>query len=230
MSLVFAQSLLAQAVSAPAAPTGAGPMPLVLFLVFAAMTVLAAFTVALARNIVRAAVGLLFALAGVSGLYFLLHAEFLAAVQLVVYVGGTLILMVFGVMLTSKSPAISYDPRRWEVLWGMLVAAVLGVPLVWLMLNTHWRGQIEGGAMAVPGLYSVKDLGQALLDPAGFMVPFELVSLLLLAVMIGAAYLAKSRRMAPAAPARPSAGDSGVLKNTRAPDGSTTMTSGGEVL
>ena len=57
-------------------------------------------------SIVRAATRLLFTLAGMAGFYFLLHAEFLAAVQLVVYVGGTLILIIFGVMLTSKSPQV----------------------------------------------------------------------------------------------------------------------------
>ena len=67
------------------------------------------------RNIVRTAVCLLFTLMGVAGLYFLLNAEFLAAVQLVVYAGGTLILIIFGVMLTSKSPFSRFEPRKIEV-------------------------------------------------------------------------------------------------------------------
>ncbi len=122
-----------------------GPVPVVLFYVFAAMTVGAGFSVALARNIVRAAVGLLFALVGMSGLYFLLHAEYLAAVQLVVYVGGTLILIVFGVMLTSKSPTTNYDAKRYEVVWAVVIGVLLVVPLGWLMLAARWHGVSAAG-------------------------------------------------------------------------------------
>ena len=218
MSAFFAQSLLAEVVSTTAPAASPSPVPTLLFFVFALMTVAAAFTVALARNIVRAAVGLLFALTGVSGLYFLLHAEFLAATQLVVYVGGTLILIVFGVMLTSKNPNVHYEPRRWEVLWGVVVGIVLGVPMLWLVLSTRWHALAE--VPAGPATYSVSDLGKALLDPAGYLVPFELVSMLLLAVMIGAAYLAKSRKVAAASGSATPPAEPSVLKNTRAPDGS----------
>src|SRR4051812_42157547 len=116
--------LLAQSTSsAPTtAPADDGPLPLILFYMFALLTVGSAFAVAFSKNIIRAAVGLLFALCGMSGLYFLLHAEFLAAVQLVVYVGGTLILIVFGVMLTSKSPTTTYAPKRAEIIWASIVA------------------------------------------------------------------------------------------------------------
>src|SRR3954467_136695 len=81
-----------------------------LFYIFALMSGAAAIGVVLSRNIVRTAVCLLFTLVGVAGLYFLLNAEFLAAVQLVVYAGGTLILIIFGVMLTSKSPFSRFEP------------------------------------------------------------------------------------------------------------------------
>src|SRR5215212_12263768 len=83
----------------------------VLFYVFALMSAASAIGVVISRNIVRTAVCLLFTLLGVGGLYFLLNAEFLAAVQLVVYAGGTLILIVFGVMLTSKSPFSRFEPK-----------------------------------------------------------------------------------------------------------------------
>ena len=166
-----------------------GPLPAILFFVFAGMTVGSAYAVAFSRNIVRAAVWLLFALSGMAGLYFLLAAEFLAAVQLVVYVGGTLVLMVFGVMLTSKSPRAVYGAKRWEVVWGVVVAGVIGVPRIFLCGVAPWA--VGGGGAAGP---TVEDIGSALLSARGFLVPFELVSVLLLAVMIGAAYLAKSRR------------------------------------
>src|SRR5215218_2847337 len=84
----------------------------------------------LSRNVVRSAVCLLFTLTGVAGLYFLLGAEFLAAVQLVVYAGGTLILIIFGVMLTSKSPFSRFEPKLVEIVLATVLAAVLFVSLV----------------------------------------------------------------------------------------------------
>src|SRR5215213_4014568 len=102
----------------------------VLFYLFAAMSAGSAIGVAISRNIVRTAVCLLFTLLGVSGLYFLLHAEFLAAVQLVVYAGGTLILIIFGVMLTSKSPFSRFDAKPGEIVVAMSVGAVLFVALI----------------------------------------------------------------------------------------------------
>src|SRR2546421_5017763 len=86
--------------------------------------------VVISKNIVRMAVFLLFTLAGVAGLYFLLDAEFLAAVQLVVYAGGTLILIIFGVMLTSKSPFSKFEPKLVEVVVALSIAAVRLVGLL----------------------------------------------------------------------------------------------------
>src|SRR5438477_5472721 len=97
----------------------------VLFYLFALMSGGSAVAVVLSRNVVRMAVSLLFTLAGVAGLYFLLNAEFLAAVQLVVYAGGTLILIVFGVMLTTRSPFARFEPKLGEIVIAITVAVVL---------------------------------------------------------------------------------------------------------
>jgi NADH-quinone oxidoreductase subunit J len=159
----------------------------VLFYFFGIMSAASALGVVLSRNIVRTAVCLLFTLIGVGGLYFLLNAEFLAAVQLVVYAGGTLILIIFGVMLTSKSPFSRFEPSLVEVIIALSINLVLLVALAAGIWNTKFNKQpFEGGQ------YPVDKLGQALLGD--FLVPFELASVLLLAVMIGAAYLAKGRR------------------------------------
>lgn len=157
-----------------------------LFYAFAAMTVASALIVAISRNIVRTAVGLLFALLGVSGLYFLLNAEFVAAVQLVVYVGGTLILIVFGVMLTGRSPLHHFEPKLGEVILALTAAALLFIALC---------TAIEQGTTSAPQptqRYSVDEIGRALLGD--YLVPFEIASVLLLVVMIGAAYLARPRK------------------------------------
>jgi NADH:ubiquinone oxidoreductase subunit 6 (subunit J) len=160
-----------------------------LFYIFALMSVLSAIGVVMSRNIVRTAVALLFTLLGVGGLYFLLHAEFLAAVQLVVYAGGTLILIIFGVMLTSKSPFSRFEPKLVEVILALSFGMVMLIVLVAGIFSAvpKFNKQPLGG-----GNYPVDKLGQALLGD--FLVPFELSSVLLLVVMIGAAYLAKGRR------------------------------------
>jgi NADH-quinone oxidoreductase subunit J len=117
-----------------------------------------------------------------------LHAEFLAAVQLVIYAGGTLILIIFGVMLTSKSPFSKFEPKAGEVAIAMTAGAVLLASLI-LAINavSFPRQQLPGG-----DLYPMISFGQALLGD--YLIPFEVASVLLLVVMIGAAYLAKTRQ------------------------------------
>jgi NADH-quinone oxidoreductase subunit J len=159
-----------------------------LFYLFAAMTGVSAIAVAASRNVVRMAVALLFTLMGVAGLYFLLNAEFLAAVQLVVYAGGTLILIIFGVMLTSKSPFSRFTPKPAEVAIAVVIGGVLLFGLVWGIRQTTFADN----RLQTHDNYPVDRLGQVLLGD--FLVPFEIVSVLLLVVMIGAAYLAKGRR------------------------------------
>src|SRR5688572_21884778 len=100
-------------------------MSAALFWVFALISGASALGVVITRNIVRMAVFLLGTLAGVAGLYFLLSAEFLAAVQLVVYAGGTLILIIFGVMLTSKSPFSRFQPKPGEIVVALVIGAVI---------------------------------------------------------------------------------------------------------
>ena len=163
----------------------------VLFYLFAATAAVSAGGLVLSRNIVRSAVCLLFTLAGVGGLYFLLSAEFLAAVQLVVYAGGTLILIVFGVMLTSKSPFRRYEPKLVEVIVATVIASVLLIALVLAVRSTPFPAAAADVA-AGEQRYPLTRLGQALLGD--YLLPFEIVSVLLLVVMIGASYLAKARR------------------------------------
>lgn len=160
----------------------------ILFWIFGGMAGAAALGVVLSRNIVRTAVCLLFTLTGVAGLYFLLESEFLAAVQLVVYAGGTLILIIFGVMLTSKSPFSRFEPKLGEV----VIAVSIGVVLLTALIMAIRSANFVPEWMDTSQKYPVGALGQALLST--YLVPFELASVLLLVVMIGAAYLAKARK------------------------------------
>jgi NADH-quinone oxidoreductase subunit J len=118
----------------------------------------------------------------------MLDAEFLAAVQLVVYAGGILVLIIFGIMLTGSAEG-AQRPRWWEWARGLTVAAIIAGGLAVALWPSHAR---FAEATAGNPAYGIASLGVALLGE--FLVPFELLSVLLLVVMIGAAYLARSRR------------------------------------
>src|SRR5438046_5718737 len=90
-------------------------MEAIAFYIFAGISLISAIAIVATRNIVRAATCLLGTLGGVAGLYFLLNANLLAAIQLIVYAGGTLILIVFGVMLTRKRPGARFGPPRKQI-------------------------------------------------------------------------------------------------------------------
>ena len=155
----------------------------VAFYLFAGVAVVSCIGIAVSGNIVRMAVWLFATLASVSALYFLL-----AAIQLIVYVGGTLVLIIFGVMLTSKSPWARFDVSRRELLASAAVCTVLFISLAWVTttgMPTADRPQMERSA-------SVAEIGEALLTT--YLLPFEVASVLLLAVMIGAAYLARPEK------------------------------------
>ncbi|MEE9211935.1 MAG: NADH-quinone oxidoreductase subunit J [Phycisphaeraceae bacterium] len=159
-----------------------------LFFAFAGVVCLSAWALVFSQNIVRMAVYLLLTLGGVAGLYFMLNAEFLAAIQLIVYVGGTLILIVFGVMLTSKNPFLQLRVKGWEVLLGVGVGlAIMGL-LVFALISTDLsrRSRLVAG-----GYEHVALIGKALLS--AYLVPFEVAAVLLLVVMIGAAFMARKR-------------------------------------
>ncbi|HVP10237.1 MAG TPA: NADH-quinone oxidoreductase subunit J [Phycisphaerae bacterium] len=157
------------------------------FYLFGGVALLSAIGILVSRNIVRTAVCLLGTLGGVGCLYFLLNASFLAAIQFIVYVGGTLILIIFGVMLTTKSPWVAFTPTRRQVAAGCVVAVMLAFGLCMLLLQADWPAAQKD--LAAP---SVKEIGNMLLTD--YLVPFEAASVLLLVVMIGAAYLARGEK------------------------------------
>ncbi len=156
----------------------------VAFYLLAALTAGFALGCVIASSIVRMAMCLLGALGTVALLYFLLAASFLGVVQLIVYAGGTLVVIVFGIMLTSRAAGPRLKPRAIEVAVGAVVFILLLAGLTAILLHAVWTPLAPDRPPP-----SVAELGQALLGP--YLVPFEVVSVLLLAVMIGAAYLAQ---------------------------------------
>jgi NADH-quinone oxidoreductase subunit J len=191
----------------------------VLFYLLAAVTAVCALAVVLTGNIVRAAAWLLFTLAGVSGLFFLLGAEFVGATQLLVYVGGTLVLVVFGVMLTAQGPFIKMRIGAAEWAIGLAVGLVLYGVLAVSLLTPDPTAPADPAGEALP---NSTVLGQALLGDKNaslsgnvsgvpsttkrnraqmpYLLPFEIVSVHLLVVLIGAAYLARAKRRRQAVP------------------------------
>jgi len=166
-----------------AAPPG-GLLEAALFYGVAGGAVISVLGVCVSRNIVRMAVWLFIALGSVSMLYLMLAANFLAAIQLIVYAGGTLVLLIFGVMLTSKSPWVKFECGKGELLAAALVCGSLLGSLCLVVTRTAWSS-VE---TIVPGA-SIASLGERLLTT--YLVPFEVAGILLMIVMVGAAHLAR---------------------------------------
>ena len=168
-------------------------LAVVLFAAVAAVTATGAVGVAASRSMVRAGVWLLFTLVGVAGLYFLLGAEFLGAAQLIVYVGGTLVLVVFGVMITNQGPFAVLATKRMEWVIGGVLAAGLFALLVKASLNIATPPQPDDATSP-----TVSELGMTFLgiEEGGksYLLPFEIVSVHLLVVLIAAAYLARAKK------------------------------------
>jgi len=155
-----------------------------IFYMLAAFTVWAAAVVVLGKNIVRAAVALIFTFCGMAALYVLLDAEFLAAVQVLIYVGGITILLLFAIMLTSRISSATARVINDQVILSAIAAAGLLVGLIYAAVR---------GIPALSGPPRLPEtapfLGRALLTT--YALPFEVVSILLLAGMVGAIVLAR---------------------------------------
>ena len=185
-----------------------------LFALFALLTCGGAISVVICQNVVRMAFSLIISLASISALFFLLSADFVGATQLMVYVGGTIVLLIFGVMLTSSSALLQIRTSPAE---GFLAAGI-GVLFLSVFSFTVWsvdwdRNEAKlAGVTAVdvpPQGYNEASSGNTVRPLAmsfvglrpdkagkapGYLLPFEIVSVHLLVVLIGAAYLARTKR------------------------------------
>jgi NADH-quinone oxidoreductase subunit J len=188
--------------------------------VFALMAVACAVAVVVSQNVVRMAFWLILSLAATAGLFFSLNADFVGAAQLLIYVGGTLVLLIFGVMLTASGPFLQIRSRPGELVLGGVVGLLLLGVLLSSAISVDWgnRGPRSAGETVGVGFNNPadgnttrelgmkflganpKDLGSSrgTLSP-GFLLPFEIVSVHLLVVLIGAAYLARTKRRRDAA-------------------------------
>jgi len=185
--------------------------PSFFFLFFGGTACVFAIGVLVSRNIVRMAFYLVLSLAATAGLFFLAGADFVGAMQLMIYVGGTLVLLVFGVMLTSQERFV--EMKTWAGDWvkALLAGGSLLFVLIYAAFSVpDWRGIERAEAEAIPVANTATPLGMGLvgirvdkLDPSveapregmsGYLFPFEIVSVHLLVVLVGAAYLARAKR------------------------------------
>ncbi len=154
------------------------------FYFFAAVTIVSAAVVVFSKNLVHSAFALLFTFLGVAALYAYAGADFLAATQMVIYVGGILVLLLFGVMLTHKLYDLKLKSETYQFIPALAVALIVFVALAIIMMKTHW---FQGGA--TPAVPTTVALGELLMK--GYALPFEIASLLLLIALIGAAMIVR---------------------------------------
>ena len=172
----------------------------VVFWVLAVVSVGSAAMILLSPWIVHMAFWLLASLAGFAGLYLHLGADFLGFAQVLVYIGGILILFLFGVMLTQKADVPVHKPISWRIILpGIVVGIVLQCMLVVLMVGNGWKELPPDQVGVLMGPAPLEKLVDPTSEEIGirfmsrFILPFEVVSVLLLVAMIGATYIARSR-------------------------------------
>ncbi len=159
----------------------------ILFYLLAAFTMASALLSVSTRQIFRAAIYLLFTLIGIAGIYFWLSYEFIAAVQIVVYVGGIVVLIIFSIFLTQQTGEKLPSQRLDRKIFAAL-AAFCGFALTMLQVYKHAFGPSR---QEVPSP-DVRRIGQAMMGvgQGGYALPFEIISMLLLAAMIGCIVIA----------------------------------------
>jgi NADH:ubiquinone oxidoreductase subunit 6 (subunit J) len=185
------------------------------FLLFALVTCVFAVAVVLANNVVRMAFYLILSLGAVAGLFFLAGADFVGGLQLMIYVGGTLVLLVFGVMLTAQGPFanLKVGGVQW-ILSAILAAALLFMLLSAVLRVDDWTSRkVAQAGLPATAAPTAAPLGLGMMGVrvdqldqkderlrsgmSGYLLPFEIVSVHLLVVLVGAAYLARAKRRVP---------------------------------
>lgn len=160
----------------------------IMFILFSAMIVVFSLLTVTTRRILRAAVFLLFVLVSTSGLYFMLNYQFLAAVQLTLYAGGIVVLIIFSILLTSHISQKFEEPGIKKIIFSALGAAAGAILAIITILDYSFSATAEAAQEV-----NMKFIGKSLLsvDNDGYVLPFEVISVLLLAAMVAAIVVAK---------------------------------------
>jgi NADH-quinone oxidoreductase subunit J len=158
------------------------------FYLFALITLVSAAVVVFSKNIIYSAFALLFTFFGVAGLYVLMMADFIAIAQLMIYVGGILVLLLFGVMLTTKVISVDIRTGTIQTLPAVLVVSAMAGILVGVFWTTDWKvsPSATGFEKTAPRI------GELLLS--NYLLPFEVASVVLLVALVGAALVARREK------------------------------------
>jgi NADH-quinone oxidoreductase subunit J len=159
----------------------------IIFYLLAALTLVSGVLSVTTRQIFRAAIYLLFSLIGIAGIYFWLNYQFIAAVQIVVYVGGIVVLIIFSIFLTQQAGELLPKQQIGRKIFSAL-AAFCGFALTMMQVWKHSFTKSTGETVEA----TVANIGAQMLsvDDNGYALPFEVVSILLLAAMIGCIVIA----------------------------------------
>jgi NAD(P)H-quinone oxidoreductase subunit 6 len=154
-----------------------------IFYLLAAVTVGSAAIVAFSRNIVYSTFALLGAFLGVVGIYVMLAADFVAMVQLLVYVGGILVLTLFAVMLTAGISDVTISNRAVGTVPALITTMIAGAVMMFAVFRTPWH---QAAAKVEPTTYGI---GNAFLG--AYLLPFEIASVVLLVALVGALVISR---------------------------------------
>ncbi|MCF7796133.1 MAG: NADH-quinone oxidoreductase subunit J [Lentisphaeria bacterium] len=157
----------------------------VIFWVIWALVAVSAMVVAFSKNLVYSVFSLLATFIGVAGIYIFLNADFLAVTQIVIYVGGILVLLVFGIMLTNRIVVAKITQSSLQRTTGLVVVGAIFLVLVLTLLNQTWPLATSAAEFDS----TVNNIGELLFGD--YLILFEVASVLLLGALIGAATLAR---------------------------------------
>ena len=158
---------------------------LIIFNIFILLSIIPSFWVAFSSDIVHAAFSLLFTFFGVAGLYVLLGADFIGVVQVIIYIGGILVLIIFGVMMTERGKMLRLTVQLPGRIFAAILSLIILVGLVLAIIRTPWP---IVPSPAAPGPTSAA-MGELILSK--YLIPFEVVALLLLASLVGAVLIVR---------------------------------------
>ena len=161
----------------------------VIFYFFAIITLVSAGIVVFSKNVIYSAFSLLFTFFGVAGIYVLLNADFIAVTQVLIYVGGILVLMLFGVMLTNKVIDVDMKTGTLQTVPASIIVAATAGALCGVFYITDWkivRTNVESTTSTTAGL------GEMFMT--SYLLPFEIASIILLVALVGAAMIARKEQ------------------------------------
>ena len=165
--------------------------PKIIFYILSASIIVFSILSLIDRRILRAAIYLLFVLVAMSGLYYMMNFQFLAATQLILYAGGIVVLIIFSILLTSQINSRLEPPKASHLIAGMLTAVGgIAISAITILQYTFKPSQIAGIEV------NMRTIGTELMDTGeqGYALPFEVISVLLLAALVGTIFIARKTK------------------------------------